>query len=333
MATRGRQKLNASLSKAELEKLEKEAEAKGKTRREANREKSKEEMRKRTQGDRVTRRQGRARRKIPAQVREMMISKEQDAKNKAAEQKKPTRRQAVQARREAVRAGDANLRTENRRGASKKTVDQAIKTATDKAKPTVSSASKLGKLARGAKALSVAGLGLNVADVGADSDFVPSKQTERGKRQLGAAKEAAIKTMSKNTERDAKTNQAKRVAERNALKNMADKKRVDAATKANKTDNQRKSLEQDKKRADAATTAHKAAGEPRSIAEARAKGKDYFIGKDGKKKAAVTREELDKSGLSLREYLNKKKGATTKMAKGGYANCGASVKPNRMSKS
>jgi DNA-binding beta-propeller fold protein YncE len=138
-------------------------------------------------------------------------------------------------------------------------VDQAIKTATDKAKPTVSGASKLGKLARGAKALSVAGLGLNVADAGAKNlaDRVPSKQTERGKRQLGAAKEAAVKTMSKNTERDAKTNQAKRVAERNALKNMADKKRVNAATQANKTDNQRKSLEQDKKLVDAATKTRK----------------------------------------------------------------------------
>jgi hypothetical protein len=81
---------NARLSKKELEKLEKEAEAKGKARREANREKSKEEMKKRTQGDCVTRRQGRARRKIPAQVCEMMIFKDQDEKNKKAEQKKPT---------------------------------------------------------------------------------------------------------------------------------------------------------------------------------------------------------------------------------------------------
>ena len=49
------------------------------------------------------------------------------------------------------------------------------------------------------------------------------------------------------------------------------------------------------------------AGQPKSIAQARKLGKDFFIGKDGKKKAAVTKEELAKSGLTLRQYLNKKK--------------------------
>jgi len=56
-------------------------------------------------------------------------------------------------------------------------------------------------------------------------------------------------------------------------------------------------------------------GEPRTIAQAKRMGKNYFINKSGKKLAAVTKEELSKSGLSLREYLNKKSGK----AKGGYA--------------
>lgn len=84
--------------------------------------------------------------------------------------------------------------------------------------------------------------------------------------------------------------------------------------------------------------------EPRTIAEAKKMGKSYFIGKDGKKKAAVTREELAASGLSLSEYLNKKKksskspakkskgGMAKKYSKGGYANCGASVAPNGKSR-
>ena len=50
--------------------------------------------------------------------------------------------------------------------------------------------------------------------------------------------------------------------------------------------------------------------EPKSISQARKMGKSYFIGKDGKRKAAVTKEELDKSGLSLRDYLNKQSGKT-----------------------
>jgi hypothetical protein len=40
--------------------------------------------------------------------------------------------------------------------------------------------------------------------------------------------------------------------------------------------------------------------------------KDYFIGKDGKRKAAVSAEELKASGMSLRDYLNKQQGKTRK---------------------
>ena len=44
-----------------------------------------------------------------------------------------------------------------------------------------------------------------------------------------------------------------------------------------------------------------------SIAEAKRKGLATFIGKDGKAKAAVTKEELEKSGhKTLRAYLNAK---------------------------
>jgi hypothetical protein len=46
-------------------------------------------------------------------------------------------------------------------------------------------------------------------------------------------------------------------------------------------------------------------GEPRTIAEAKSMGKNYFINKHGTKLAAVTKEELDKSGLSLGAFLNK----------------------------
>ena len=49
--------------------------------------------------------------------------------------------------------------------------------------------------------------------------------------------------------------------------------------------------------------------EPKSISQARKMGKSYFIGKDGKRKAAVTKEELDESGLSLRKYLNNQRKA------------------------
>jgi hypothetical protein len=59
---------------------------------------------------------------------------------------------------------------------------------------------------------------------------------------------------------------------------------------------------------------------PKSIAEARRMGSDTFIGKDGMKKAAVTKEELEASGYkTLREYLNAKNREKKKpaMKKGG----------------
>ena len=51
----------------------------------------------------------------------------------------------------------------------------------------------------------------------------------------------------------------------------------------------------------------------KTIAAAKKAGSLYYMGKDGKKKAAVTASDLKKSGLSLRDFLNFKLG---KMRKG-----------------
>tara|TARA_B100001059_G_scaffold20700_1_gene16800 strand:- start:4646 stop:5362 length:717 start_codon:yes stop_codon:yes gene_type:complete len=62
-------------------------------------------------------------------------------------------------------------------------------------------------------------------------------------------------------------------------------------------------------------------GQKRAKEQGKKEGTGTFIGKDGRKKAAVTREDLEKSGLSLRDYLNKQRGLTrrkpNKKAKGG----------------
>ena len=60
------------------------------------------------------------------------------------------------------------------------------------------------------------------------------------------------------------------------------------------------------------TGASGAKDNPKTVGEYKNRGSDTFIGKDGKKKAAVTKEELEASGLSLRDYLNKQKGLTRK---------------------
>tara|TARA_R110000868_G_scaffold117259_1_gene311621 strand:- start:2481 stop:3185 length:705 start_codon:yes stop_codon:yes gene_type:complete len=64
-----------------------------------------------------------------------------------------------------------------------------------------------------------------------------------------------------------------------------------------------------------------AEGMAKSVGEAKSRGADKFIGKDGTQKAAVTKEELEASGLSLRDYLNQQQGKTRRpeMKSGGMA--------------
>ena len=47
------------------------------------------------------------------------------------------------------------------------------------------------------------------------------------------------------------------------------------------------------------------ANKPRTIAEAKRRGEMYFFDSKGVKKLAVTKADLDKTGLSLKEYANK----------------------------
>ena len=89
-----------------------------------------------------------------------------------------------------------------------------------------------------------------------------------------------------------------------------------ATAKSNKT----KAPTADMMRRKAATDPDMPAeGMAKSVGEAKERGASKFIGKDGRKKAAVTKEELEASGLSLRDYLNKQQGKTRKpaMRKGG----------------
>ena len=53
---------------------------------------------------------------------------------------------------------------------------------------------------------------------------------------------------------------------------------------------------------------------PSTVAQAKAAKSPIFYGKGNKELAAVTKEELKKSGLSLRDYLNKQQGKTRRTA-------------------
>lgn len=83
---------------------------------------------------------------------------------------------------------------------------------------------------------------------------------------------------------------------------------------------------------------------PKSVAEAKRRGMDYYIGADGKKKKAVYAEEVKpkakpkpKAPAQKKSNVLSETDASTARSynKGGVikANCGASMKPNRMSRS
>ena len=70
----------------------------------------------------------------------------------------------------------------------------------------------------------------------------------------------------------------------------------------------------------------------KTIAAAKKAGSLYYMGKDGKRKAAVTKADLDKSGLSLRDYMNFMTGKTRKPTKKKMSYGGVSLKPKKKMK-
>ena len=189
------------------------------------------------------------------------------------------------------------IRAENRRGPSKSTAEKAIKTATDKAKSTVSAASRVGKVAKG---MTGVGALLTASEAGAGSDVVPAGRRDEFVKKMDAERKA------KQGKKDISDNQKKRSVQREALKNISDKKRVDAATKANKADQERP--------------------------------KTYKI-----KKGDTLSEIAQKHGLKTDELAKKNDiadkhkiyaGRTLKLSNGAVvtrANCGASMKPTQKS--
>lgn len=189
----------------------------------------------------------------------------------------------------------SSLRTEDRRPkVTKQGVEKMVKTATDKAKPAISAASRVGKIAKGMTGI---GAALTASEVGAGSDVVPAGRRDEFVKKMDAERRA------KQDKKDTSDNQKKRSVQRDALKNIADKKHVDAATKANKADKERP--------------------------------KTYKI-----KKGDTLSEIAQKHGLKTDELAKKNDiadkhkiyaGRTLKLNKGGYANCGASMAPTQMS--
>lgn len=202
------------------------------------------------------------------------------------------------------------IRAENRRGPSKSTAEKAIKTATDKAKSTVTAASRVGRLAKG---MTGVGAALTASEVGAGSDVVPAGRRDEFVKKMDKQR------LAKQGKKDTSDNQKKRSVQRDALKNIADKKRVDAATKTRKIDAERKTKEADVKRVKKATEANKS----------------YKIKKGDTLSEIAKREGTTVKALAKKNNIKNPDliyaGKTLKLNRGGYANCGASMRPTQKS--
>ena len=95
---------------------------------------------------------------------------------------------------------------------------------------------------------------------------------------------------------------------------MSDAQKMRTRTKTDMTDAQK--IRRKTPKGQAEKGASPLANKPRTIAEAKKRGELYFFDSKGVKKLAVTKADLDKTGLSLREYANKfaKKKQTKKQA-------------------
>ena len=81
----------------------------------------------------------------------------------------------------------------------------------------------------------------------------------------------------------------------------------EARRKIARAEAKEKRLQADSKRAKAAEAAKsksKSWKDYKTVSAAQKAGLDHFMGRDGKKKIAITQEQLKKSGKSLREYAN-----------------------------
>ena len=147
--------------------------------------------------------------------------------------------------------------------------------------------------------------------------------------------EANDKRKNKNDKRKnkAEVERLRRLGQRNAFKQAGEREAKKTTTPTSANDAFTKAIET-RKKGDTTKTliSNKRTKTPppaktnptgaKNISASRKVKSSTFTGKDGEQKANVTAEELKASGMSLRDYLNKKQGKTrrTEMKKGGSVN-------------
>ena len=207
------------------------------------------------------------------------------------------------------------IRAENRRGPSKSTAEKAIKTATDKAKSTVSAASRVGKLAKG-----VTGVGalLTASEAGAGSDVVPAGRRDEFVKKMDAERKA---------KEEAKKTEAKPAPKAESKPKPTPKPENKATTEAKKKAAMEKARATDRAGVESRKETARKENARREALRAHNKRITAMSPEERKK---YRESEAGKSG----KLLKNRGGSVSKYSSGGMAqraNCGASMKPTQKS--
>tara|TARA_E500000318_G_scaffold108725_1_gene120167 strand:- start:149 stop:1051 length:903 start_codon:yes stop_codon:yes gene_type:complete len=207
------------------------------------------------------------------------------------------------------------IRAENRRGTSKSTAEKAIKTATDKAKSTVSAASRVGKLAKG---MTGVGALLTASEAGAGSDVVPAGRRDEFVKKMDAERKA---------KEEAKKTEAKPAPKAESKPKPTPKPENKATTEAKKKAAMEKARATDRAGVESRKETARKENARREALRAHNKRITAMSPEERKK---YRESEAGKSG----KLLKNRGGSVSKYSSGGMAqraNCGASMKPTQKS--
>ena len=220
-----------------------------------------------------------------------------------------------------------NTRTTNRRTISKSTAEQAIKTATDKAKDTVKTASRVGKLAKG-----MTGVGALVtpSDIGVGKGESSSMAEEYAMAERDANLARLKKQMAENKKADSKPkaeSKPKPTPKAESKPKSTPKPENKATTEAKKKAAMEKARATDKAGVEARKETARKENARREALRAHNKRITAMSPAERKK---YRESEAGKSG----KLLKNRGGSVSKYSSGGMAqraNCGASMKPTQKS--
>ena len=250
-----------------------------------------------------------------SKVDEALVPKKLKDKEAALRKKQRDKSQKVrketQSKDPVIRAGSETTAARNRRLARNKREREKLK------KEQIAGSRRRQKFGAGAAGTAAAGAA-GVAATRGGGDKEPEAKKPVAKKTENTRKSTAPPPKAKKKTVEQRRQDADRSGPVGKTRITGDKgtKRFLERDKLRKTAREATKVERPPKVKSAADSLRE--GTARSVAEAKRKGLATFTNVRGDEKAAVTKEELEASGMSLRDYLNKQQGKTRRgMMKGG----------------